>query len=153
MTSLVVHTARVSYGGPDRLDVTAKSAGEEGRAFAPRWGLVRWGLDMMERAKKKRALGEPGAEAFAEWAWHLYSMRYTAQMRLSFVEQPKAWERLLARRRVVLVCYCTDPERCHRRVLAHLLEQAGAVDAGELPESEQRGGPPDEIDQKRWDWR
>jgi len=155
MTALVVHTARVSYGGADRLDITAKSA-TVGRAFAPRWPLVRWGLDMMERARKKRAQGEAGADAFAEWAFNLYSMRYTAQMRLSRDEHPQPWTDLLARQHVVLVCYCTDPNRCHRRVLAHILEGLGAVDAGELVSSAAATAHPeqqDDTDQERWDWR
>ena len=43
-----------------------------------------------------------------------------------------AWDALLARPAVVLVCYCTDPARCHRRVLAELLAKLGAVDLGEV---------------------
>lgn len=34
--------------------------------------------------------------------------------------------------RMVLVCYCADAERCHRRVLAGILAKLGAVDRGEL---------------------
>lgn len=38
----------------------------------------------------------------------------------------------LARSRVVLVCYCTDPTRCHRSLLAGILGKLGADVRGEL---------------------
>lgn len=43
------------------------------------------------------------------------------------------WLRLLSRPRVVLVCYCTEAERCHRFLLrTRILPALGAVDAGEI---------------------
>jgi hypothetical protein len=47
-----------------------------------------------------------------------------------------AWERLLVRKRVVLLCYCETRVLCHRRLLAEILVRMGAVDAGELPTPE-----------------
>ncbi len=47
-----------------------------------------------------------------------------------------AWDRLLVRRRVVLLCYCETRALCHRRLLAEILVRMGAVDAGELPTPE-----------------
>lgn len=38
--TLHIRTARVSYAGPDRLDVTRKSADDFGLAFAPSWKLL-----------------------------------------------------------------------------------------------------------------
>lgn len=123
MTRLIVHSARISYGGPDRLDVTRKGAwlawkagkGETiGGAFAPSWPLLK--------------AAKAGKLAFDE-----YDPRYLAEMRESYVRHRWAWDDLLARPRVVLVCYCTDPEHCHRFLLrTRILPALGAVDGGEL---------------------
>lgn len=133
---LVVYTARVSYSGPDRLDVTAKSADPDGKAFAPSWDLVRWGLKMREQAKLRRARGDRGADAFGDWAWKVYSMRYTARMNDSLALQRQDWDRLLCRKRVVLVCYCTDHNQCHRTLLAAMLVQLGARYGGEIEKNQ-----------------
>jgi hypothetical protein len=130
--NLVVHTARVSYSGDDRLDITAKSADDDGKAFAPTWKLVNWGLKMRQEYKKRKALGDRGAKSFWDWAWKIYAMRYTEQMRTSYAYRRQAWDKLLARECVVLVCYCTEPSSCHRTVLAEILETMGARYAGEL---------------------
>lgn len=130
--TLTVHTGRVSYAGPDRLDVTAKSAPPEGKAFAPSWKLVSWGLKMRAQAAKKRAMRESNADEFWEWSWKIYSMRYKERLRISYRQNRRAWDRLLGRERVVLVCYCTDATYCHRRVLADVLEKLGAYNAGEI---------------------
>ena len=45
---------------------------------------------------------------------------------------PAAWTALLACERVVLCCYCTDPERCHRSLLARILGKLGAHVEGEI---------------------
>lgn len=109
--SLVVHTARVSYGGPDRLDVTRASGGAEGTPFAPSPKLLAAGKRM----------------AFEE-----YRRLYIAEMRASYHANRRAWDALLARERVVLCCYCTDPERCHRSALAWILGKLGARIDGEI---------------------
>lgn len=50
-----------------------------------------------------------------------------------------AWNELLAREVVTLVCFCTNPGTCHRRLLAGYLGQLGAVVCGERPaEAQQR---------------
>ncbi len=118
--TLRIYTARVSYGGPGRLDVTRKSAGPDGLPFAPSWGIL-------SPALTKLATGK-----LTDEDWRGYSEQYTAQMRTSYRDQRAAWDALLAREHVVLVCYCTDAERCHRRVLAGILAKLGAVDEGEL---------------------
>lgn len=43
-----------------------------------------------------------------------------------------AWRKLMARERVVLLCYCPTREFCHRSLLAQILTKKGAVDGGEL---------------------
>lgn len=122
VTKLIVRTARISSGDPDRLDVTRQSGSELGKAFAPSWMLLRPFL-----AKRK-------ADLLTERDWLDYVARYTDEMRTSFRRHGDAWESLLARERVVLVCFCTDPERCHRTVLGRdILTKLGAGFAGELP--------------------
>jgi uncharacterized protein YeaO (DUF488 family) len=118
--TLHVRTARVSYGGPDRLDVTRKTGDDFGLAFAPSWKLL--GPVLQARA----------AEQLDEDAWREYVAAYTDEMRASYRANPNAWAAILRMERVVLVCYCTDPVRCHRRVLAGVLAKLGAVDEGEL---------------------
>lgn len=118
--TLHVRTARVSYAGPDRLDITRKSGDDFGLAFAPSWTLL-------APALRARAAGEVDAAA-----WAAYVEAYTDEMRASYRSWPITWGRLLALSRVVLVCYCTDAERCHRRVLAGILVKLGAVDEGEV---------------------
>jgi hypothetical protein len=60
------------------------------------------------------------------------------EMRVSFVERRPAWKALLARDRVVLVCFCFDASHCHRTLLAGILEKLGATVAGEVSADEQR---------------
>jgi uncharacterized protein YeaO (DUF488 family) len=100
-----IHTARISYAGTDKLDVTRASAGPEGIAFAP--------------SKRLLAAGKDGLP-FEE-----YAKRYRDEMRALWIERRFVFEALLRRPRVVLVCYCTDPELCHRTLLAGFLAAAG----------------------------
>jgi uncharacterized protein YeaO (DUF488 family) len=61
-----------------------------------------------------------------------FEARYVAEMRVSYRERRAAWVELLAKPRVVLACYCDSPVRCHRRLLAAILEKLGAEVRGEL---------------------
>jgi hypothetical protein len=154
--TLAVHTARMSYRGDDRLDVTRKSAGPEGIAFAPSWAILRPALDALRCAEVLHAASgtapAPGADAprYAEGAaemvrlaetvrtatWALYREAYTAEMRRSFRSRRHrpAWDALLARKQVTLCCYCVDPTHCHRTLLAGILATLGAVVVGERRE-------------------
>lgn len=100
---MIVHTARIGCRDPDRLDVTRKG----GSVFAPSWPLL--------MAAKR---GQVSSSEYTE--------RYTAEMRESYRLHRGAWDELLGRPRVVLCCYCTDPLRCHRTLLAKLLAKVGA---------------------------
>ncbi len=118
--SAIIHTARVSYRGDDRLDVTRKS-GREGLALAPSWELLRPVLVARTRS----------AREYAE-AWERYVVGFTVEMRTSYRANRAAWDALLAREVVTLCCYCTDPERCHRTLLARdILSKLGATYGGE----------------------
>lgn len=117
--SLTVHTARVSYGGSDRLDVTRKGGNRLGIYFAPSWDLLSPYL-----AKRK-------AGTLTDHDWTAYVAAYTREMRESFLTSRRLWDAVLAMPEVTLVCYCTDPARCHRTVLAEILVKLGATYAGE----------------------
>jgi len=132
--TLTVYTARVSYGGADRLDVTRKSAGPDGIAFAPSWAILGPALKAREVAEwlLKASLWEREAAARIEReAWEAYVPAYLAEMRESWRANRHAWHALLARESVTLVCYCADPARCHRTLLAGILAKLGSTDAGE----------------------
>lgn len=141
---VLVYTARISTRDPDAFDITAKSGGSAGAPFAPSWAILRPALDARIRAKKLldegirlEALPETmmrDAERIEDEAWAAYVPAYRLEMLASWRKHRAAWEALLARRRVVLVCYCTVPERCHRRLLAGYLGRLGAEDRGELVE-------------------
>lgn len=151
MSRLQVYTARISSRDPDRFDVTRKSGGEEGTPFAPSWAILRPALDarreadrLGEGARNAARLGHGAASrdlrrqavALDAEAWSAYVPAYLAEMRTSYRANRAAWERLLARRRVVLVCYCTDSEHCHRAILrSRILPALGAVDRGEIGEA------------------
>lgn len=118
--SLIVHTARISYGGPDRFDVTRKTA---------------W----LAQKAKKPALGDPFAPSWfllkggksGAMAWDHYAADFLDEMRLSYLVHRAAWDELLARPHVVLVCFCVNHLRCHRKLLAEILVKCGAKYEGE----------------------
>jgi len=117
---LRVYTSRVGCRDPDALDVTRKSAGPAGLPFAPSWALLR-------RALPKLAKGAPVVTP------EQYEVEYRAEMAASRARDPGAWEAMLARPRVVLLCYCASKsDRCHRRLLARMLVELGGSDHGEL---------------------
>jgi uncharacterized protein YeaO (DUF488 family) len=111
---LQIYTARISYSGPDRLDVTRAG----GSIFGPSWDLL-----------------DAGRSGEIEWV--TYVEIYMRQMRWCWqpgdnpaderrrAEVRQRWLELLRRDRVVLCCYCVNPKRCHRTVLAGLLVKAG----------------------------
>lgn len=122
----LVHTARVTYAGLDRLDITRKS-GEAGLPFAPSWTILRPMLEL------RRAEGTMSVA----YAWPQYVADYTAEMRTSYREHRAAWDALLARDEVTLCCYCVDPQHCHRTVLAGILGKLGATVKGERERPDQ----------------
>lgn len=114
---MTVWTAQINrYRGADALDITIKSAGPDGRPFAP----DRW--DMVLGVKQGRI--SPAQ----------YEEYYTGLMRRSYRSHPDAWRRLLTREEVTLVCYCPrGVAYCHRVLLARILESLGATYAGGAP--------------------
>lgn len=115
-----VWTARISTKDPDRFDITRKSGDP---VFAPSWALLG---PLIQSRREGHHQSDP--------EWKQYAATYLKEMAKSRRLNPAAWEALLARQRVVLVCYCSvNPKRCHRRILARILASMGAVDRGELP--------------------
>ena len=114
-----VYTSRVSYHGPDRLDITRMSAPPDGIAFAPSWLILR---PMLQRRREDHV---------TETEWLAYAAAYTAEMRDSYRGHRARWDALLERDEVTLVCYCTDVTHCHRTVLAGILTKLGATPCGE----------------------
>lgn len=114
-----VWTARISTRDPDAFNVTRKSGDP---IFAPSWPLLRSALDIRKAGREQ-----------TQEEWRAYAQRYAVEMQASRVAHRAAWGALLARQRVVLTCYCTNPLRCHRRVLGLLLGHLGADFRGELP--------------------
>lgn len=126
--TLHVYTSRISYGGPDRLDVTRKGNDPFGVTFAPSWELLRRGTAARGRAKRMVDDGREKEGCFAAvMAWDDYRCHYIAEMRQRYRTHRDKWDRLLKRERVVLCCYCVVPKMCHRTVLAELLVKLGAV--------------------------
>jgi len=119
------HHGQPGYTGPGAFDITRGSGGLRGGFFAPSAQLLG------DVQKRKRAAKRDEAKLQAAWDW--YVPLYLAEMRASYKAHYSAWRELLARDRVVLLCYCGTAARCHRAILrATILPKMGAVDAGEL---------------------
>lgn len=127
--ALVVHTARVDYGGPWRIDITRRG----GSVFAPSWILL-----------------ESGQKGWI--SWDEYRERYYDEMRKSYRAHRDKWLQLLARPCAVLVCFCPDPAECHRSLLADILGKLGARVAGELEQLEGQWGAPEVEAPEREQW-
>jgi len=97
---------------PDGLDISVKSAPEDGQAFIPTW-------DMVLGYKEGRIREEE------------YVIQYREKMLRSQFNSPEKWAKLLARPRVTLLCYCHPAEFCHRYLLAAMLVNMGAQYMGE----------------------
>lgn len=103
LCSIHLWTARYNYSGPDRHDITVKSGDT---TFSPTWPLV--------MSFKNNQI-----------AWEEYTQQYTELMRESYRTNKQRWLNLLQKPSITLVCFCTDPMRCHRTLLAEMLVKAG----------------------------
>lgn len=118
--AVTVYTSQLSYRGDDALDITRKSAGPRGIAFAPSWPLFKQYLARKHSHRADRA------------SWLEYREKYIAEMRVSYVENRASWKALLSLDTVTLCCYCQNPSACHRVVLAsEILTKLGAKYEGE----------------------
>lgn len=79
--------------------------------LAPSGDLVSW------------ALSEP----FTEKRWNKYEKAYRAQMRRPAAARLIALLAAMSRQTSLSIgCYCENPAKCHRSILANLLADAGA---------------------------
>ena len=122
-SAIEVWTARVSYRGRDRLDISRKSGDETGIVFARSWELLGPYLALRKIAP------------INEQDWQRYTEAYTQEMRTSYRRHRTVWEAVLEGNAtlagpdsptVTLCCYCNDPSRCHRTILAGILGKLGA---------------------------
>jgi uncharacterized protein YeaO (DUF488 family) len=113
---LQVKTSQIRNQAQDRLDITAKSSTGLGRWFAPTWPMV--------MAYKRGQLNQAG---YTEQYLNLLRSRYAS------IEGRAAFDELLSRESVTLVCYCRPGDFCHRVILAEqVLSKLGAVYHGEV---------------------
>jgi hypothetical protein len=152
--ALQVYTARIGRwmkGEPDAIDVTRKSARAEWLFLAPSWAILGPALDARKRADAvlveqrsghEDVQGHPTFDPFPyqlkeedilNAAWLEYVPAFMDEMRASWKEHRPMWDVLLSRQRVVLCCYCSDAEHCHRTILRRdILPKLGATDCGEM---------------------
>ena len=141
--TLHVYAARLGTRDPDALNITRASGGAAGLPFAPSWRILGPALDARRAVEEmlrvaagdSEVAGLAADEAAMTWAeaWGTYVLAYVEEMRGSYRDFRPAWEQLLARERVCLVCYCRAAEHCHRRILgATILPKLGAVWCGEV---------------------
>ena len=83
---LLIHTSRISYGGPYRLDVTSRSVDHIGVLLAPSPKLLSYGLRYVKCASSEQELAD---------RWDTYSRRYIEEMRQCYSWQRWAWEAFL----------------------------------------------------------
>lgn len=142
--SLCVYTSRINYTGEDGLNITRKSAKQLGKAFAPSWKILRPALSELTAAKLLANRGLTlEAQQKSDRAWETYTHEYTHEMRESYrmgricvpgkkLPPVGPWKEVLSMRSVVLLCYCTNPTRCHRTILASIFVKLGATYLGEV---------------------
>lgn len=156
-SKLVVRSARIGeYDGADRLDITRIGIGGKpdplGVLFAPSESILRPAIRAREIAEELRHDADDLTKAFSGQdrrilvaradqleaeAWAKYEPLYLAEMRASYREHRRAWEELLGRPSLVVLCFCVlrpgAPQRCHRALLrSRILPALGATDGGEI---------------------
>jgi uncharacterized protein YeaO (DUF488 family) len=128
---VILWTGPYTTRDPDRLDITRAGCDKALRArkaapgefLAPSAGLVFPALEAMKAAQD---------DAERDAIWSAYAREYRLEMLTSWKNRRREWTALLARERVVLVCFCRDPQRCHRTLAAGFLARLGADYRGEI---------------------
>ena len=146
---MILFTAHYHVRDRDRFDITRmgcdrdREAGKPtpGEFLAPSWKILKPVLDW-RRAFIARCAQE-GLDEQAEY-FRVYRKQYRAEMLASWQTRRDEWLALLARDRVVLVCFCADPAFCHRTLAAGFLSspKLGADYRGELTEADRIPPPP-----------
>lgn len=107
---MILYTARYSYAGSDRLDITRQGNDPRGVLLAPSWDI----LGPVLQARQRGLLTDA--------AWQTYRLDYIDEMRSSYART--GWREILASAELTLVCFCPNAERCHRSVAAELVVKA-----------------------------
>lgn len=119
----------MSYKGPDKLSITRMIVNDRiGIHFAPSERILRHALDERHAGRM-------------EEHWPIYSELYREEMRASYRRHRNIWDEVLAREVVTLACFCEDPLRCHRSLLASFLERLGGQLLGERDPEEDKARP------------
>lgn len=138
--TLQIHTARLHVRDPDAFNITRKSGQGDGLIFAPSWQILTPILHAREHTAHLPPHRQP---LYAEEQYQLYRRLYLDEMRRAYRQNKTPFTRLLQRPRVVLQCYCVDPQSCHRTILAkEVLVPLGATFVAEIVQTcqdQQRG--------------
>ncbi len=168
--TLRVLTARYNFVDPDRLDITRAGCDRAlrqglpapGAPWAPPASLLWPAKAHLDLAASLRRRGLTLPEGSEPRAWMLseaehveavveeaYARLFRVAMIESWRSQRPAWDDLLRRDRVVLVCMCrrrspAEDQRhtCHRgHLAARILVKLGAIDLGEAEQPEPKAPP------------
>lgn len=113
---LTVYTAQYQYKGPNRKDITVKSAVPPWNAFAPTWDMV------------NEYMANPSI-----YQERIYIAKYEALVANVYVANRDLITTLIHSDETrVLVCFCKAGAFCHRVLLAKHLESLGAKYLGEI---------------------
>ena len=133
MNGCDVWTSHYRSRDPDRLDITRAGCDRLLRENKPAPGVI-----LAPSAKlvfpALRALKAARSEDERTAIWLDYRRAYLEELRRNVAcgIGPERLAALLSRQRLVLVCFCTDPLRCHRSLAGGLLAERGAVYRGEM---------------------
>ncbi len=107
----VVQTAQLKFSGG--IDVSRKTGDT---VFAPSWSILQPAIELRRNGHE------------TDETWQRYVDAYTSEMRTSWQRNRAHWVELISSRSIVLKCYCMRQHlpRCHRVVLASLLERVGS---------------------------
>lgn len=94
-----IYTSRIGYKGLDKLDITVKGNDTLGKHFAPTWKMV---MDLKN-----------GIISWDNYKYQYYSILYN-----QFDKNPHYFKVIYSKPEITFVCYCSNPERCHRTLLA-----------------------------------
>lgn len=112
-----VYTSNIRYTGENRLDITRKNNHFKGHHFAPTWKMIH-----MYKAHKL--------------AWPDYVEQYMDLINHRLRTNPetsKIVAELLSKGEVTFMCFCRNPDKCHRTVLADMfVTMYGATYGGEI---------------------
>ena len=121
-----IWTARISYKGTDRLDITVKNTqvGTLGWLFAPTWTLV-------GGVKLFAAIANNDDKEVARWKRYqpLSSDQYTEQyydmIRVRYKDHQPLFMSVFEEDRT-LCCFCANANFCHRYLAADILSKVAA---------------------------